>query len=213
MARGLSSERLTRWRMLIEEYDCTIQHIPGKDNIVADGLSLLETDFDSETEYPNSSEDEQGVFSAYCIANMEALDDEEYLFSNQLSASKLANCLACENETMETYFPIYPPLIKKYQDEDRQLKTLIKKNSKDFSTKKIENQNLIMYRDKIFMSRRLQSRVVAWHHEYLQHPGKKRTEETIRQWFHWPGIRHEVRTFCKTCELCQVSKKQQKKYG
>ena len=70
-----------------------------------------------------------------------------------------------------------------------------------------------MYRDKIFLPQRLQSHVVAWYHEYLQHPGKKRTEETICQWFHWLGLRSEVSTFCKTCELCQVSKRQRKKYG
>ena len=99
--------------MLIEEYDCTIHHIPGKDNIVADGLSPLDADFDSEIEYPNISEDEQGVFSAYCIANMEALDDEKYSFSNRLSASELADCFVYENEIMETDFPIYPPLKKK----------------------------------------------------------------------------------------------------
>jgi hypothetical protein len=37
------------------------------------------------------------------------------------------------------------------------------------------------------MSKELQSRVVAWYHEYLAHPGEKRTEEIIHQWFHWTG--------------------------
>jgi hypothetical protein len=63
------------------------------------------------------------------------------------------------------------------------------------------------------MPKQLQSRVEAWYHEYLAHPGEKRTEETICQWFHWAGLRQDVRTFCKTCKKCQLSKKARRKYG
>jgi hypothetical protein len=64
-----------------------------------------------------------------------------------------------------------------------------------------------------FRGKELQSRVVAWYHEYLAHPGEKRTEETIRQWFHWAGLCQDVRTFCKTCKKCQLSKNARRKYG
>ena len=63
------------------------------------------------------------------------------------------------------------------------------------------------------MPQGLQSRVVAWYHEYLQHPGEKCTEETIRQWFYWPGLPSDVHTFYKTCKLCQLSRKQRRNYG
>jgi hypothetical protein len=49
--------------------------------------------------------------------------------------------------------------------------------------------------------------------EYLAHPGEKRTEETICQWFHWDGLRRDILTFCKTCKKCQLSKKVRRKYG
>jgi hypothetical protein len=73
---------------------------------------------------------------------------------------------------------------------------------------------LITVKGKIDMPKPLQSRVVAWYHEYLALPGKKRTEEIICQWFHWTGLlRRDVRTFCKTCKKCQLSKKARIKYG
>jgi hypothetical protein len=33
--------KVMRWKMTIQEFDCDIEHIPGVDNIVADGLSRL----------------------------------------------------------------------------------------------------------------------------------------------------------------------------
>jgi hypothetical protein len=63
------------------------------------------------------------------------------------------------------------------------------------------------------MPKELQSLVVAWYHEYLAHPGEKRTEETICQWFYWAGLRRDLRTFCKTCieniDICKQKKQKQ----
>jgi hypothetical protein len=78
---------------------------------------------------------------------------------------------------------------------------------------KVEDVELKTFQGKIFMPREVQSRVIAWYHEYLAHPGEKQTEETICQWFHWIGLRQDVCTFCKTCKKCQLSKKARRKYG
>ena len=40
--KNFTSERVMRWRLLLEEYGPTLTHIPGKKNIVADALSRLE---------------------------------------------------------------------------------------------------------------------------------------------------------------------------
>ena len=111
-------------------------------------------------------------------------------------------------------FPSIPPLIKKYQDTDKQLKLLIQRtNGKDCATTNVEDVELQTFQGKIYMPKEPQSRVVARYHEYLAHPGEKRTEETICQWLHWTGLRRDVRTFCKTCKKCQLSKKARRKYG
>jgi hypothetical protein len=49
----LSKNRITIWRLLLEEYGPNYVHIAGKNNIVTDALSRLEKDEDeplSETE-------------------------------------------------------------------------------------------------------------------------------------------------------------------
>ena len=41
-ALGLTSDRVYRWRLLIEEYDPEIIYIKGVDNTVADAISRLD---------------------------------------------------------------------------------------------------------------------------------------------------------------------------
>jgi hypothetical protein len=49
--RKLSSDRIIRWRLLLEEYGPEYGHISGKDNVVADALSRMEADFNDKKTY------------------------------------------------------------------------------------------------------------------------------------------------------------------
>ena len=40
--KKLASARLIRWRMILEEFGPTFEHIKGENNVVADALSRLE---------------------------------------------------------------------------------------------------------------------------------------------------------------------------
>ena len=41
---NLSNDRITRWRLLLEEYSPEFRHIKGTDNVIADALSRLDSD-------------------------------------------------------------------------------------------------------------------------------------------------------------------------
>ena len=55
----LSTDRVVRWRLLLEEFGPEFKHINGKDNVNADALSRLNTD-EIEFGEPKST-DEKGV--------------------------------------------------------------------------------------------------------------------------------------------------------
>ncbi len=44
----LANDRMIRWRLLLEEYDPTFEHVKGNDNVIADALSRLDADFSKE---------------------------------------------------------------------------------------------------------------------------------------------------------------------
>ena len=50
-ALGLTSDRVYCWRLLLEEYDPTIEYIKGIDNTVADVIIRLEYDPKKDIEY------------------------------------------------------------------------------------------------------------------------------------------------------------------
>jgi hypothetical protein len=99
--------------MLVEEYDVEFVHIKGVDNVVADGLSRFDADYNTKVDTTEITQDEQGMFSAYYMANLDGLDDEQYSFNNKPDVYDMAAAFILESEETETDFPMHSPLIKK----------------------------------------------------------------------------------------------------
>ena len=182
----MASNRLIRWRLIVEEFGPQFKHIQGQKNIVADALSRLA---------------------------MEAMEAKE---SDEAPTEEPSQELSYMNprEAISEEFPMQPELIKKYQNKDRELqKKAMKTKGTKFSSQKVENVELIHYDGKIYIPKPLRQRIISWYHQYLIHPGRTRMEATIRHNFTWPGLTPEIEEHCKTCPSCQLFKKQRKKYG
>ena len=65
----------------------------------------------------------------------------------------------------------------------------------------IEDEVLCVPRD-----RELIQEIISQAHDTLGHFGEQKTAEYVRRWYWWPGIRKDIRTFCRTCESCQRAK-------
>ena len=147
----MSSDRIIRWRLLIEEFGPTFVHIKGERNVIADALSRLDADF-SET-LPTKPTNES-------MANVFVTTKEIKETDFPLSPIQIAK---------------YQGLDKTLRHK------CISKTKDNFSTTKLEGVEVITYQGKIYIPVQLQQCVVAWYHEYLMHPGESRTEATIRQ--------------------------------
>jgi Integrase zinc binding domain len=82
-----------------------------------------------------------------------------------------------------------------------------------YSMQHFEGYDLLCLMDKIIIPQSLRQRVLSWYHEYLLHPGQTCTEQTIRNTMTWPGLTQDMELFCSTCLVCQLTKKEHKKYG
>jgi len=132
---------------------------------------------------------------------------------SQPDAEDMVRTFIRRKEIKDTDFPMYPPLIAKWQEKDKYLQKLHTKDKDQITIKEVERTPLVHLNNKIYIPIQLQYRVVAWYHKYLAHPGEKRTEETISQFTTWRGLRSDIRKFCKKCRQCQLWKKNHKKYG
>ena len=183
--KKLASNRLIRWRMMLEEYGPTFVHVEGTKNVVADALSRLPIEH---REHDIQETDET------------------------LPPLQYANPVT-KKDIEEENFPMLPSLIQKHQRQDKTLMRKMKTNSEGFQLKDVEDVKLIHYHNKIYVPETLQARILTWYHEYLVHPGESRTENTIRRIFYWPGMRTQVQHYVKHCHECQMSKKGRKRYG
>jgi hypothetical protein len=199
----LSNDRITRWRLLLEEYGPKYVHIAGKNNIVADALSRLDKD-----EEKKLSEEEEGIMMAYAMCAVEQNEAIDMPETKEELVKQVMNIEELESEE----FPMSPEVIAREQKLDKQLQSMIKKSEK-FSERNLESSIVITYEDKIFIPISLRKRIVWWYHTYLQHPGLTRMEATLRQNLTWPNLRKDVEEVVKNCHQCQIGKKVRKKYG
>jgi cleavage and polyadenylation specificity factor subunit 1 len=184
--KQFNTNRVMRWRLLLEEFGPELVHIKGSKNIVADALSRLPLkEFDT---------NELQTFEEVTLYNSEAIEEEfeiyplsyKTILKHQKQDTELLNN-AKNNTTNNYHFKIFRGGEKKYP--------------------------LLCQSGKIVIPKTLQKRIVEWYHTTLLHPGETRTELTIRQHFTWKGVRTTVQEVCKNCPTCQRTKRSNQKYG
>ena len=234
-ALGLTSDRVYRWRLILEEYGPEIVYIKGIDNTVADAISRLEYDPDKNVKdlsyaqrychmatlfshymHKHESEDEyRDLYMSQHSANCHSVNDLAYDFE----AMNINHVFANTGEDEDDIYPVTVSEIAQEQRLDKTLKTYFKKKHKPskkdrISLKVVDETDVLVYDDKrLVIPASLQSRIVAWYHHYLQHPGHTRLEETIAATMYWRSLRSDVRRHVKTCERCQKGKKRKRQYG
>ncbi len=187
--KNFNSDRVMRWRLYIEEYSPDLRYVKGVSNVVADSLSRIDI------MPPSLNEKTIEEINFNCFAKNKAKGKEE----------------------PEDFYPLSYKLLAQAQSKDREAKQKVMSQAKNFMLKKFVAANrpfdLICYKEKIYVPKSMQQKVVDWYHTYLGHPGVNRTEESIAQHLWWPKMRDHITSTVSTCPSCQKNKKRQKKYG
>ena len=203
-ALGLTSDRVYRWRLILEEYGPEIVYIKGIDNTVADAISRL----DFTPALPSTHKEQQSWMTftkrwckvdhnAHNYSTKQHLESMNYVFANRSN----------EDE-------IYPLTVKEIaieQQKDKSIRALTKEDK--YETQLVENTKVLCKEGKLVIPKSLQHRTVSWYHHYLQHPGHTRLEETLRTAMYWKSMRTTIRSYVKKCRSCQINKRRRLKYG
>jgi hypothetical protein len=197
---GLTSDRVTQWRILLEEYAPKIIYIKGIHNTVADAISQLDYDpkLNSTNEYnhathvmPTNEEDCQKwlMCSKFwsCYNKMQG----DPVKTNTIQMNQV---FANRREEDEIY-PLSVKEIVETQKADSKLKHFFKSNAvldKGLELQLIENKSCICHKGRLVIPKPLQSHAVMWYHHYLQHPGHTHLEETMKTAIYWKGMRNTI---------------------
>jgi RNase H-like domain found in reverse transcriptase/Integrase zinc binding domain/Reverse transcriptase (RNA-dependent DNA polymerase) len=182
--KNFNTDRVMRWRLILEEYGPTLKYIKGETNIVADALTRLDI---TQLKHPNTQESQM----AECLGLASTdLPDDAY----PLTYKNIMREQQKDNQLLKTAKSNKRLKLKTYRGGGK-------------------TRKLITLDDKIVIPQSLRQRTVQWYHTQLCHPGEKRTEETIRQHFTWKNLREDVKNICQKCHTCQTTKRSSKKYG
>ena len=173
----LSNDRITRWRLLLEEYGPNYVHIKGQDNIVADALSRLDSNV-----MTNLCEIENACLFAFVISELPL--DTTYVLPDGRDSEQMAYAFTTNKEENIEKFPMNPRLIAKEQQKDKSIQKSVQQGTKEYVIKNIEGTELLTYNGRIVIPTVLRERIVEWYHCYLRHPGQVRMDETLRQTYY-----------------------------
>jgi RNase H-like domain found in reverse transcriptase/Reverse transcriptase (RNA-dependent DNA polymerase)/Integrase zinc binding domain len=184
--KNFNTERVLRWRLILEEFGPDLLYVPGKKNIVADALSRL-------------------PFKEY----LQPADPEMH----QLTLAELFG--GSKVDLPSHIYPLKFSTIYKAQKADKYLQRHSGSDKFHFNTFRggDNTHTLICHKGKIVVPKSLQKHLVEWYHRTLCHPGMTRSEQTIRQHFWWKTLREDVQKECSTCDICQRTKVKNSKYG
>ncbi len=201
-ALGLTSDRVYRWRLLLEEYGPTIKYIKGIHNTVADAISRLDYG-------PVTQDRDNWMTFTQCWCHY--METAEETGASLAEHEESMNFVFANRSEDDSIYPLTTREIAESQSNDEQLKQLATHDG--YSTELVENTHVLCKNGNLVIPKDLQDRAVAWYHHYLQHPGSTRLEETLRQAMYWKGMRTTIRSHVKKCHSCQVNKRRQHKYG
>jgi hypothetical protein len=214
-ALGLTSDRVYRWRLLLEEYGPKIVYIKGIHNTVADAVSRLEYDPSvnktAESFYTTKvrSRSHQRQCWAMVSKNWCELGIDSDNLDSYTNKHDDSNLVFAHHKEEEEVYPLTLTEIADVQRKDQELKAYFEKNAimphKDMGIQLIEDTKVLCKKGKVIIPTSLQQWAVKWYHHYLQHPGQLRLEEMMRSVMYWKGMRTTIRRHGKSCRSCQVN--------
>ncbi len=199
-ALGLTSDRVYRWWLLLEEYAPEIMYIKGIHNKIADAIFWLEYDpkLKKTNEYTHAM---LGVEPEELSAHQWKSYAHYWHSYNETSTPTQAYCFHmnevfanCSDE--DEIYPLTTVEIAEAQRTEASLKHLFKHNAvidQGLKIKLIENTTFVCKDGWLITPKPLQVHAVKWYHHYLQHPGYTHLKETMNAAMYWKGMRITIR--------------------
>ena len=219
-----STQRVLRWRLMLEEYGCKYYYKKGNKNLVADAMSRVPTTrTERKTTTGPTSNLEALLYAVECgkldEAELQQLMTEQYSFDRSVleEQEELAECLLVYPVFDEQgRHPFHFKTIQHYQQKDQNIQQAAERNW--YVSRSFNGVDLLCLPEsaggQIVLSDDMLPKIIRWYHETTVHlEGMDRLEATIRRTFYHPHIRDEVRRQVSPCPVCQKNKRGGQQHG
>ena len=112
---------------------------------------------------------------------------------------------AMKIRSIQAEFPLEKGLIRDEQQKELKkkksiLKTLIDNKNSGYTINNIDDDQLVLKDDNIYIPESMRETTLNWYHHYLNHPGGDRLANTIKQNCYWKGLSNQAKQFVKMCQ-------------
>ena len=200
---GLNTQRVLRWRSMIEEFAPKIYYIPGKENVLADAFSRLPRfDGDGAVERNDALDmtpiELDAGLSAFFADN---LIDGDYELAECLSHFSYVNAPSTDSN------PLRYSWIRESQQMDADLLQCLQSDPAHFQVRNLQDTELICFNKnpeeddwKICLTDQTLDPTIEFFHQLLNHPSHNVLLSTMRLFYH-PSLSERARSFA--CDTCQ----------
>ena len=219
---SFQTQRVTRWRLLLEEFSPSFHYLKGSNNLVADALSRVPTDIGSSRSPRSFVEREktaQVTANKILKSNGDSIPVEDVQYCMLLDDPELADCfLVYPYFDSDRRHPFRMETIAYYQKKCEKTQALLEKDPKTYQLKQMGDAQVLMYcvadTFKVVLTDEMLPLVVKWLHKATAHAqGVTRLESTLKRTFYNPKIASAVRSEVANCTECQKNKKDGRQYG
>ena len=178
--------RLIRWSIILQQYDFTVSHCTGKDNIVADFFSR----------------NPEGKFETIQPNNHLSID---VLCEDSHESGAAINNLDLGKDLCESF-----ESLEKLQSQDHHINKIIKRVKEDNSLQMFTFYKNILFRKnkyedswQVVIPEIITRQLIDCVHSKLGHPGVYKTTMYLRQHYYWKSMNRDIKQFVLSCDLCQ----------
>ena len=184
--KDITNKRILRWALFVGQFEHTVTHIKGPDNVLADMLSRC-------VKYPSDM-----IISIF--------DHQENDYPGNLSIENIRY-----NQRKDT---LCKALFKYYEQNIQTdiIQNWTKEALEYYDMSRVEN--IIIYKDtdsvfgnqcRIVIPKLLIPMALYYNHDTLLagHQGVERTFEKLRKRYFWPTLRKDLREYVLSCDRCQ----------
>lgn len=187
------NSRLMRWILSLQEYNFSIVHCKGSDNIVADFFSR---NFKSEVAVDNHND--------FLLCKMIRNDLEEITLK-EASGGVRAPIISFDRELLSELRDLQAS-----QRNDAEIQSLVNRASDKIRIRESSGvlfvETLVDNRVRIILPRNLIGLVLKSVHEQFGHAGCTKMHRYIERYFYWKRMRRDIKCYTRACDLCQRTK-------
>lgn len=214
----LTSQRVLRWRLFLEDFAPQFHYIKGEDNKLADALSRLPF-----SERQKTPEIHKNPVDSHRKASPTGEINDDFLenyYSMAIDDPQLLECFVHLPHDAGIPFVLGYDTIAAAQERDAELLEFAQTNPTTYVRQLLApNTQVYCYIPaenapwKIYLPDELLNAAVRWYHLSLGHSGMSRLHDTMKMHFFHKNLRQTVENVVSTCDSCQKNKNNVRGFG